>query len=115
MLTARGWWFVIWSGALLLLGILSNFVPLALLGLTLFFWFLVEWLLFAHHAQSWVGRVHVRREVRDDHGRADSMWAGRSFEVRVELRLDSADALPYFAATDLVPFDFEYLSGGCEA
>ena len=36
MLTARGWWFSLWSGGFLLLGILTDFTPLALLGLTLF-------------------------------------------------------------------------------
>jgi hypothetical protein len=86
MLTARGWWFILWSGAFLFLGILSSFVPLALLGLTLVLWFLVEWLLFAYRVQSTVDRLHLEREVRDEHGRVDNLWAGRSFDVSVEFR-----------------------------
>src|SRR6266852_1024234 len=114
MVTARGWWFVLWSGAFLFLGVLSGVVPLALLGLTLFLWFLVEWLLFAYRVQSIVGRLHIVREVRDEHGPVESLWAGRSFDVGVELRLDSTLALPYAAAADLVPFDVEFVSGDPE-
>jgi uncharacterized protein (DUF58 family) len=114
MLTSRGWWFVCWSAAALLLGVLFNVVLLVVLGLTLFIWFLCEWLLFSYRVQSIAGRLQIEREVRDEHGPVESMWAGQSLDVRVELRTSSALPVPYAAVGDLVPFDVEFVSGDAE-
>src|SRR5690348_5318194 len=106
MLTSRGWWFLLVVVALLGLALLANpghtyrgglarddfwtrrpNIGLALLGLTLALWFAWEWLLFTIRARIVTRRLEMRRQVRDSRGPVDTLWAGRTFEVRVELRL----------------------------
>src|SRR5262249_61332595 len=100
MLTTRGWWFLAISTLVLLLGVLSLNPTLAVLGLTLVIWFTGQALLFAFRTRLLGRHLHVERELRDDRGRVDSLWAGRSFEVRVTVRLESLLTLPHVAVAD---------------
>src|SRR5437868_5847709 len=104
MLTSRGWWFLLIVLGLLALALLANptysgdvqrhdlalkraNVGLALLALTLGIWFVCQWVLFAVRAQVFLRRLEVRRQVHDERGPVDSLWAGRFFRVEVELAL----------------------------
>jgi uncharacterized protein (DUF58 family) len=111
MLTARGWWFLVLAAALLLLGVLRDLTPFALLGLTLFLWFLLEWLMFAARGHSARQHLRVVRLVVDERGPVDNLWAGRSFEVQIELWRDARPGLPYVKVTDLTPFGVEDVRG----
>src|SRR5262245_19637811 len=115
MLTPRAWWFLLVLFTLLAVGVVGDVTPLTLLALTLLLWFASEWLLFSVRSRLVVRGVTLRREVRDDRGPVDSLWAGRSFEVRVRLALDSFWGLPYVAAADRVPFGLEQTAGESEA
>jgi uncharacterized protein (DUF58 family) len=115
MLTTRGWWFALAAAALLVLGVVLDVVPAALVGLALTAWFLTEWSLFTIRVRTGKGRFHFVREVRDERGPVDSLWAGRSFETRIEVGIKGSPALPYVSAADLIPFDVEYISGANEA
>jgi uncharacterized protein (DUF58 family) len=111
MITARGWWFLFVAAALLLFGVLRDLTPIALLGLTLFLWFLVEWLLFATRARSARHHLRVVRRIMDEHGPVENLWAGRTFEVHVELWRDAVPNLPYVRVSDLTPFDIADIKG----
>src|SRR6516164_9251609 len=115
MLTTRGWRFALAAAALLVLGVVLDVVPAALVGLALTACFLTEWSLFTIRVRTGKGRFHFVREVRDERGPVDSLWAGRSFETRIEVGIKGSPALPYVSAADLIPFDVEYISGANEA
>jgi uncharacterized protein (DUF58 family) len=117
MLTPRAWWFLLFC--VLLLGfaalprLLGNppMAELALLGLTLLSWFVGEWFLFRWRSQFLVRRLVVRREIRNDRGPVDTLWAGRTFQVHVRLQVDSLLGLPHVAVAEWVPFGLERLDG----
>jgi uncharacterized protein (DUF58 family) len=115
MLTSRGWWFLVVVFLLLVLGLLGRQAALPLISLTLLLWFLGEWLLFAVRSRLVAQHLVVEREVRDERGPVETLWAGRSFEVRARLRLDHPVTLPHVAVADWVPFGLEYLDGAVSA
>jgi uncharacterized protein (DUF58 family) len=84
------------------------------LMLTLVLWFLSEWLLFALRVSLTVRALRSRRELRDARGPVDTLWAGRSFQVLVQLRLPHWGSLPYLKLSDHVPFGIEQGSGETE-
>jgi uncharacterized protein (DUF58 family) len=114
MLTARAWWFLTSGVLLVLIGAGATLLGrgtlagLILLGLLLLAWFGSEWLLFTLRAQS---RLRVEREVRDERGQVDTLWAGRTFIVRVRIHLDGGLRLPYVVADDFLPLGVERLDG----
>jgi uncharacterized protein (DUF58 family) len=115
MLTSRGWWFLMIVSAVLALGVLSSLMSLTWLGLTLLLWFLSEWLLFVLRLRLAVPGLRFRRQLYDDRGPVDTLWAGKS--VRVELEMAGAHWLgqPYLKITDYVPFGATRESGANEA
>jgi uncharacterized protein (DUF58 family) len=114
MITARGFWFMMFSLALVVLGVILPSTTLGVLGLTLGLWFSWEWLLFAVRVHGPVRRLRVARQLRDERGPVESLWAGQSFEVRVQLLLDSSFFLPYVKVTEWLPFGVERVRGTTE-
>jgi uncharacterized protein (DUF58 family) len=111
MLTARGWWFLM-SAVVLVVG--AGLLPpprghptLLAIGTTLLAWFFAQWLIFAVRVRWAVSRLALDREVRDERGPVDNLWAGRSFQVRARLRTNGVIGLPYVLAIDRVPFGVE--------
>ena len=112
MLTARGLVFLMAVLSLLVAAlVLEGHVTLVLVSLTLLLWFLSEWFLFAWRVRVLVRRVEAERSVRDERGPVANLWAGRLFEVRVDLRLPSWLGLPYLLTADRVPFGIERVDG----
>jgi uncharacterized protein (DUF58 family) len=111
MLTPRGHLFAFAVAGLLLLAVLTHQAVLAMLALSLLFWFGWEWLLFAVRARIVARQVELCREVCDDRGPVESLWAGQMFTVRVELRLKEWLGLSYVAAMDRVPFEATPVDG----
>jgi uncharacterized protein (DUF58 family) len=111
MLTSRGWWFLLTVLGVLLVGILGPHAPLTLLALPLLFWFLAQWLLFAVRSRLVARHLAVEREVSDERGPVDTLWAGRTFAVSVRLRLRHLLTLPHVGVADWLPFGLEYLDG----
>ncbi len=118
MLTSRGWWFLLVVLLLLANAVLGPYAvnalwpghlplhqpsSLGLLPLTLLLWFLWEWLLFTLRAHA-VRRLTFHRELRDDRGPVTTLWAGRTFHVRVRLEVAGSLGFPYLVVTDRVPF-----------
>ncbi|MCI0463771.1 MAG: DUF58 domain-containing protein [Gemmataceae bacterium] len=114
MLTARGWWFLVVVLGLLLLALWTNTPPLALVCLTLLSWFLGGWLLFAVRLRLLHGRLRVEREILDERGPVDALWAGRTFRVRTRLCLDGSLPSPYLRAADRIPFGLRCPGGTTE-
>ena len=122
MLTSRAWWFLLVVLSLLALGVFDNLPlreggahwTLILVTLTLLLWFLGEWLLFALRVSLAVPALRVRRELRDSRGPVDSLWAGRSFGLLVQLRLPHWGSLPHLRLADHVPLGIELGQGETE-
>jgi uncharacterized protein (DUF58 family) len=111
MLTSRGWLFLLFAAALLAWAVLVHLATLAILALALILWFAWEWLLFAVRSRIVVRQVELLRQVSDERGPVDSLWAGRTFTVDVELRLNERLGLSYAAVVDRVPFGAELVDG----
>jgi uncharacterized protein (DUF58 family) len=125
MLTARGWSVLVISFLLLavamldwivlpLVGITALRYPntsLELLALTLTGWFWWEWLVFAYRARVVIRKLRLKREILDDHGAIDRLWARQAFQVRLMLVLPSGLRLPYVRLTDQLPQGADYLEG----
>jgi uncharacterized protein (DUF58 family) len=127
MLTSRGWWFLLFVFALLLTGLIGQFVvsyflpterihlanPLSivLVGLTLLSWFCAEWLLFAVRLGRMRRGAQVARAVGDDRGPIEALWAGRTFLVRVQVVWPDGLRMPYAAVTERIPFGVEFVKG----
>jgi uncharacterized protein (DUF58 family) len=111
MLTTRGWWLFLTVGGMLAVGTWGPFPPLGLMALALLAWFGWEWLAFAVRVRASAPGLRVEREVSDDRGPVTTLWAGRSFEVRVTLYADRRPGLAYALVTDAVPFGLEEAGG----
>src|SRR5262245_66522259 len=115
MLTARVWWlllFVLVQAVVSLLLAPRGAFFVTVLGLAVLLWFLGEWLLFARRVWRLTTAVSLRREVRDDRGAVDTLWAGRSFGVRVRLELTGrGPGLPYVLVEDRLPAGVEVTAG----
>jgi uncharacterized protein (DUF58 family) len=111
MITARGWWFVLFVLSLLSLGIFDDRRTSTLVGLTLFLWFLWQWLVFTLRVRLAVPSVRLRRELRDDRGRVESVWVGHTFQVHVEVQSSHWLGLPYVVVTDPLLFGVERTRG----
>jgi uncharacterized protein (DUF58 family) len=118
LFTPRAWWFLLCTLLTLIIGIAARFLPLTLLGLTLFLWFCWEWLLFALRVRTTLRRVRLQRSVLDKHGPVRMLWAGQSFQVEVAVSLPEQGlawlrylglepALPHVAVTERVPYGVE--------
>src|SRR4051794_28007100 len=98
------------AAAMLVLGIAARLTPLGVLGLTLLGWFGFEWLVFALRARLLRGRLVVEREISDDRGPVTTLWAGRTFTVRVWVTLGYG-RLPFAIISDPVPFGVRHVEG----
>jgi uncharacterized protein (DUF58 family) len=102
MLTSRGWLFLVTALAVAVLGLSSAHATLVLVGLTLLTWFLASWLWFVVRLRLVMPRLALVRELRDERGPVDSLWAGWTFTVSVTLRNDSLLEIPFACINDRV-------------
>jgi uncharacterized protein (DUF58 family) len=105
MLTSRGWLFAIVILGLLFVAVRSQQIVLFILTMSLGLWFAWEWLLFAVRTRVIARRIVLRRDVCDERGPVESLWAGRTFTVHGEVHLDHWLGLSYAAVVDRFPFD----------
>ena len=103
MLTSRGLWFLLTIVAVLFAGLFAEATTLIVLGLTLLLWFLVAWFFFVARLRLVQQKLRVERELADARGAVESLWAGRSFSVRVSLACDHPVGIPYIRITERVP------------
>lgn len=114
MLTARGWWFLVLVGLVLVAGaVLLPFytvgpvvVAAALLG-----WFAVEWALFQVRLNAVVPGLRLTRRVVQGGREVPMVWAGRAFEVRAEVENPSAAGVPFAWLDDRLPQAAERADG----
>ncbi|AMV25799.1 hypothetical protein VT84_15485 [Gemmata sp. SH-PL17] len=114
MLTARGWWFVLIVGFLLVFGAFvvpyHTAVP-AILSVTLFVWFVWEWVQFHFKSNAAVSRLRVRRWVMQGGRDAPMLWANVPFEVRVRVRHDGFVTIDYAVVEDRLPSGADIIEG----
>jgi uncharacterized protein (DUF58 family) len=103
MLTPRGLGFLVFVLALLAFTLWSSTHAIALLCLTVLAWFIGAWLVFAVRVRLVLGRLYCTRVLHDDRGPVESLWAGRTFGVRVAVHTDGLLPTPYLRASDRVP------------
>jgi uncharacterized protein (DUF58 family) len=96
--------------AILSLGLLRPSLPLTLIGLTLLPWFAAQWLWFLLRLPG-VRRLRLEREVWDDRSAIATLWAGQTFEVRLQLVNAGWLPSPHLAAADHLPFAVEHRDG----
>lgn len=114
MLTARGWWLLVWPGVLLAaaLPLLAYWAPTtAIIALTLLAWFLFEWVSFLVVARSAEGNITVERHIHQGDRELPNLWAGIDGVVRVRVRLKSRFGLKVLALADKLPTGLP-LTGG---
>src|SRR4051794_17657969 len=117
MLTSRGWWFLFVVLFLLALGafLLANYTTVpAILAVTLFAWFVYEWVQFHVRSNAAVSRLRVRRIVLQGGRTTPMLWAGVSFEVQVRVRHDGFAAIGYAVVEDRLPAGADLLDGGTD-
>jgi uncharacterized protein (DUF58 family) len=111
VLTGRAWCLLFFAVLLLTLGLTTGYAILTFPGLVLILWLTGEGLLFAFQARWVVRGLRLEREIHDDRGPVASLWAGRSFEVRDTLSLDSWFALSYIAFEEPALFGLDVVEG----
>ena len=111
MLTSRAWWLLSLVLLLLTIGVTADIAVLGLTALALLLWLIWEGLLFAFRVRVVARGLTVYRQVRDDRGPVTTLWAGRTFQVRVEVRLSGGQGLPYLAFEEPLPFGLDLASG----
>ncbi len=77
-------------------------------------WFLWEWLCFALRVRLLLRNLRIERQVCDDRGPVETLWAGRPFTVTARLWLPGWFGLPYAIVTDRVAFGTQRLAGECQ-
>ena len=86
-------------------------VTLALLGLTFGLWFAAEWLLFTLRCGLLRRRLIFTRELRDNRGMLETLWAKRTFHVRIVLELAGRMRVPLVRVSDLIPSGTKHTNG----
>lgn len=114
MLTARGWWFLILVGFVVVLGatVIANYtvVP-AILGLTLLAWFGFEWIVFQVRSHGAAARLRVDRRIMQGGRDVPMVWAGLPFQVWVRVGHDGPAGVPYAELEDRLPAAAEMTAG----
>ena len=111
MLTQRGWLLFLTLGAMLCLGTWGPFPQVSQIALVVLIWLCWEWLRFAVSVRLSGPSLRAELEVWDSRGPVTTLWAGRSFEVRVTIRRGRGPGLPYVVMDDVVPFGLEDVGG----
>jgi uncharacterized protein (DUF58 family) len=114
MLTFRGWWFLIVVTFLLAIGafVIPYYTTIpAILAVTLFAWFVYEWLQFNFKSNASVSRLKVRRVVLQSGRSTPMLWAGVPFEVRVRVEHDGLVDIGYAVIDDRLPPGADILKG----
>jgi uncharacterized protein (DUF58 family) len=114
MLTTRGFWMLIFAFILVGTGLVAQIATLGLIGGTILLWLLWEWLVFTVRLRGLVRSLRVSREVRDERGAVESLWAGQTFEIKTQLWLHSAIPLPYVKVTERLPIGVDKIEGDTE-
>jgi uncharacterized protein (DUF58 family) len=123
MFTSRGRWFLLLVCVMLAVAVLgqylfsgnwagdlSNVASVALIALTLLTWFTWERLAFLIQSRLTLRRLQIVREVCDERGPVETLWAGRTFRVRVEVTVPTGMGLAHVVLTDRIPFGSELAS-----
>jgi uncharacterized protein (DUF58 family) len=110
MLTARGWWVLLPSLAVLLLGLASRQSAIVLIGLALLLWIGYEGHRFTWSLLQLSRRLRVKRTLRDPRGSVRTLLGG-AYTVEVRVTLTRGTPLPVVVLTDRVPFAVERTGG----
>jgi uncharacterized protein (DUF58 family) len=114
MLTSRGWWFLMIVMFVLVLGAFAvpNYTAVpAILAVTLFAWFVYEWVQFHVRSNAAVSRLKIRRWVLQGGRSTPMLWAGIPFEVRVRVKHDGIVTVGYAVIEDRLPAGADVLEG----
>ena len=106
MLTARGWWFLVFVSEVALIGVLAvaKYAPtVPILALTLLLWFVGEWIWFWIRTNAAHGRIAIERRILQGDRELPTLWAGVDCTVRITIRLKGGPSLPFVSLADKLP------------
>jgi len=106
VLTGRGFWFLLWSSEVALLGVLviARYAPtVPIFALTLVSWFVAEWIWFQIRTSSAQGRIAIERHILQGERELPTLWAGVDCTVRITIRLKGGPSLPFVSLADKLP------------
>ncbi len=114
MMTSRGWWLLIVAVFLAAMG--SAISPryggtIAIISFTLLAWIAIEGIWFTLRLRLARPFLGIDRVIDDGRGSVSTLWAGRTVEVRVKLRLAGWVPLPFCLFEDRFPFGVEFVDG----
>jgi uncharacterized protein (DUF58 family) len=114
MLTARSGWFLFAVFLTLIFGAFVipyySVVP-ALLGITLFVWFALEWMIFQTRSLAAVSRLRVSRRILQGGREVPMVWAGIEIEVRVKVENPGPVGVPFAIIEDRTAVATQLLEG----
>ena len=105
MLTSRGWWMLVLTLVVGMIGgvmALRGSSTLLLVCVAVALWYTWEWAVFCHHARITGRRLRLQRHVIDDRGPVTTLWAGQSYRVSVRIALERG-RLPFVVLSDRWP------------
>ncbi len=114
MFTARGWWLLSISAALAIVGTAASHARgpfLALLGLSATLWVLGLGGWFLLTVRWTLPRLVIQREIHDDRGPVETVWATRHFTVVVRVISNSRLPTPWLVLDDRFPLGASLESG----
>ncbi len=117
MLTVRGLWCLIVAGAVTLIGLTTAGVEhpiVAILGITLIVWYLVERLLFTLRFRSTLGKIDVVREILQNGRVVSNAWSGIACTIRVTVTNRGKASWPLAIVMDRPPEARKIRSGRTE-
>ncbi len=106
MLTGRGFWFLLWTSEVALLGVLvvARYAPtVPIFALTLVLWFVAEWIWFLVRTNSAQSRIVIERHILQGERELPTLWAGVDCTVRITIRLTGGPSLPFVSLADKLP------------
>jgi uncharacterized protein (DUF58 family) len=108
MITARGWWFLVFSVLVAFIGVIglarfSATVPLV--GLSLLAWFFWEWISFSRRAYVQRDLIRVDRKLIQGGREVPTAWAGTTITVQVTITNCGSTSWPFAIVTDPLPIE----------
>src|SRR5580698_2271994 len=103
MLTGRSFWFLFVVVLTIIFGafiIPTYSVVPALLGITFFIWFALQWVIFQTRSLAAVSRLKVSRRILQGGREVPMVWAGLTIEVRVTIENSGTITVPFAVLED---------------
>jgi uncharacterized protein (DUF58 family) len=111
MVTARARWIILIAMTGTIAGLVFDLRGTTRVCLALLLWMLVQWLLFRWRSDVLAYRLTGQRHLSDESGPMRTLWIGRTYQVRVHIRLTGWFGIPYLHLQERLPQALEAVTG----